>query len=119
VDHGFAINGRRVQIGGSLIFVYEFSDATAVETASAGVSADEYSIVDKRVEGETTIEVHGDWVETPHLYKKGRLIVISGENPGVLNAFLTPNWGHGSPEAEPVASSWRTVLVRLGWEWGG
>ena len=95
VDHGFAIKGRRVLVDDEPIFVYEFGDVATAEAAAAGVSADAGSITVTRTEGDVTIEVHGDWVETPHLYKKGRLIVISGDNPGVLSildAILGPQF---------------------------
>jgi heat shock protein HslJ len=87
VDHGFTIKGRRVVVNDAPIFVYEFADIAAAETASAGVSADRYSMTITRAEGGATVVVHSDWVETPHLYKKGQLIVISGDHPDVLNAL--------------------------------
>jgi heat shock protein HslJ len=89
VDHGFAIQGQRVLVDGIPVFVYEFADATAADIAFAGVSADEYSLTVTRSEGEVTVETHGDWIETPHLYKGGRLIVLIGDHPRVLDALDT------------------------------
>jgi hypothetical protein len=54
-----------------------------------------------------TVEVHSDWIETPHLYKKGRLIVISGDNSDVLNALgtvLGPQLMPASPPVPPTAT---------------
>jgi hypothetical protein len=87
VDHGFAIQGQRVLVDDIPVFVYEFADATAADIAFAGVSVDEYSITVTRPEGEGTVETHGDWMETPHLYKRGRLIVIAGDHARVLDAL--------------------------------
>jgi len=39
-------------------------------------------------EGEVTYEHHSDWVP-PHVYLKGRVIVISGGDPRVLAALET------------------------------
>jgi len=87
VDHGFAMKGLRVLIDGTPVFVYEFADAAAAETASDGVSVDQYSMTVTRVEGDRIVEVHGDWIETPHPYRRGRLIVISGDSRDVLNTL--------------------------------
>ncbi len=89
VDHGFALLGQRVLVDGIPVFVYEFADAAAADAAFAGVSVDEYSITVTRLEGEVTVETHGDWMETPHLYKRGRLIVIVGDQPKVLDTLDT------------------------------
>jgi hypothetical protein len=107
VDHGFVIKGKQVLVNGAPIFVYEFTDVAAAETASAGVSADKYSMTITRSEGGVTVEVHSDWIETPHLYKKGRLIVISGDNSDVLNALdavLGPQLIPTSPPVPPTAT---------------
>ena len=107
VDHGFVIKGRQVLVDGAPIFVYEFTDTAAAETASVGVSADKYSMTITREEGGVTVEVHSDWIETPHLYKKGRLIVISGDNSDVLNALgtvLGPQLMPASPPVPPTAT---------------
>jgi hypothetical protein len=87
VDHGFAIEGTRVLVDDVPVFVYAFADAEAAQTAAAGVTTDEYSVTIARTEGEVTYETHGDWMETPHVYLKGRLIVITGNDPGVLEAL--------------------------------
>jgi heat shock protein HslJ len=98
VDHGFAIQGQRILVNDAPVFVYEFSSSAAAETASAGISADKYSMTITRLEDGVTVVVHSDWVETPHLYKKGRLIVITGDHPDVLKALdavLGPQFAGG------------------------
>lgn len=98
VDHGFAIKGRRVLVDGKPLFVYEFADAATAEAAAANVSVDAGSMTVTRTEGNLTIEVHGDMTEAPHLFKKGRLIAISGDNPGVLKVLevlLGPQFAGG------------------------
>ncbi len=87
VDHGFSIKGQRVLVAGSPVFVYEFADTLAADIAFAGVSVDDHSMTVTRPEGEVTVETHGDWIETPHLYKRGSLIVIAGDHPTVLDAL--------------------------------
>jgi hypothetical protein len=87
VDHGFAIQGQRILVDGIPIFVYEFADSNAADIAFAGVSVDDYSVTVTRTEGEVTVETHGDWMETPHLYRRGRLIVIAGDAMDVLDAL--------------------------------
>jgi heat shock protein HslJ len=87
VDHGFSIQGQRVLVAGSPVFVYEFADRPAADLAFAGISVDEYGLTISRTEGEVTVETHGDWIETPHVYKLGRLIVITGDHATVLDAL--------------------------------
>jgi hypothetical protein len=87
VDHGFAIKGVRILADEVPVFIYEFADAEAAQMAAAGVTTGEYSVTIARTEGEVAYETHGDWVETPHVYSKGRLIVMTGNDPGVLEAL--------------------------------
>jgi hypothetical protein len=89
VDHGFAIEGTRVLVEDTPVFVYEFEAATAAQTAAAGVSTDAYSVTISRTEGKVTYEHHSDWLETPHVYLKGRVIVISGDDARVVDALDT------------------------------
>jgi hypothetical protein len=89
VDHGFAIEGVRVLVEDVPIFVYAFADATAAQTAADGVSSDAYSVTVSRTEGEMTYVHHSDWVETPHVYQKGRVIVIAGDDSRVVDALDT------------------------------
>jgi hypothetical protein len=43
---------------------------------------------------------HGDWLETPHVYLKGRVIVVTGDDPLVVDALdtlLGPSLSSRSP----------------------
>ena len=100
VDHGFSIQGQRVLVEGIPVFVYEFADATAADTAFAGVSVDEYSMTITRLQGQLTIDTHGDWLETPHVYKRGRLIAIVGDGTDLTNAL---DAAMGAPLSSPGA----------------
>jgi heat shock protein HslJ len=105
VDHGFAIDGVRVDVDGAAIYGYEFADVAAADAAASGVSADERSITVTRSEGERTVETHGDWAETPRLYRKGRLIVIAGDHPGILGALGVALGPPFAPRALPGPGS--------------
>jgi hypothetical protein len=99
VDYSFEIDGRRLLADGQPVVVYEFANMAAAEEAAAGVSADAGSVTVSRMEGDITIETHSDWfTETPHLFKKGRLIVIVGDRPDVVRALegiLGPQFAGG------------------------
>jgi hypothetical protein len=100
VDHGFAVQGQRLAVDGRPVFVYEFPTVAEADDAFTGVSADTYSLTVTRSDGDVTIETHGDWLETPHLYRKGRLILISGDDPGLL-VTLDRVMGAQRPSPEP------------------
>jgi hypothetical protein len=88
VDYGFEIEGSQLLVDDSPIIVYEFENLATAEEAAASVSADAGSVTVTRTDGDLVREQHCDWfVETPHLFKKGRLIVIAGDHPDVLRAL--------------------------------
>lgn len=88
VDYGFEIEGSQVLVENSPIIVYEFENVAAAEEAAASVTADAGSVTVTRMEGDLVREQHSDWfTETPHLFKKGRLIVIARDHPEVLRAL--------------------------------
>jgi hypothetical protein len=99
VDYGFEIDGSRFLVNGSPVTVYEFANVATAEEAAASVSAGAGSVTVSRMEGDVTVETHNDWfVDTPHLFKKGRLIVIVGDHPDVqraLEAILGPQFAGG------------------------
>lgn len=55
-----------IQINGAEVQVFEFPDSGTVQTAASSISADGSSIG-------TSMMM---WVEAPHFYQSGRLIVI-------------------------------------------
>jgi hypothetical protein len=63
-----------------------------MEDAASGVSADSQSITGRRAENGQQAWMHSDWAETPYLYKKGRLIVITGKD-GHVRRMLRPILG--------------------------
>jgi hypothetical protein len=89
VDHGFAIEGVRLLVDEAAVFGYEFADAEAAQAAAGGISMDEYSLTVTTTDGEITREHHSDWIETPHVYLKGRVIVLVGDHPQVLDALAS------------------------------
>jgi hypothetical protein len=99
VDYGFEIDGSQLLVDGRPLVVYEFENLATVEEVAVGVTADAGSVTVTRREGDLVREQHSDWfTETPHLFKKGRLIVIAGDHAEVLHALeaiLGPQFAGG------------------------
>jgi hypothetical protein len=88
VGYGFEIDGSQLLVDDSPIIVFEFADVATAREAAASVTADAGSVTVTRTEGDLVHEQHNDgFVETPHLFKKGRLIVIVGDHPEVLRTL--------------------------------
>jgi len=87
VDHGFSVPGRLLLLEGAALYGYEFPDSAGAERAFSGVSVDEFSMTIAREEGDLTVEVHSDWLETPHVYHRGRVIVVTGDHPELRSAL--------------------------------
>jgi hypothetical protein len=118
VDHGFAIQGQRILVDGGPVFVYEFADAIGADMAFAGVSVDKYSITITRLDGAKTVEMHGDWVETPHgaisCYVKicqANRSVPADTTPGI---HTVPAEGGSSIDIE-IGSKPSPILTQSGW----
>ena len=98
-DYGFEIDGSQLLVDGRPLVVYEFENVATAEEAAIGVTADAGSVTVTRTDGDLVREQHSDWfVETPHLFKKGRLIVIVGDHAEVLRALeviLGPQFAGG------------------------
>lgn len=62
----FAVEGQTIQIDGMDVQVFEFPDSGAAQAAASTISSDGSSIG-------TSMMM---WVEAPHFYQSGRLIVI-------------------------------------------
>jgi hypothetical protein len=99
VDHGFVIEGVRLLVEDTPVFVYEFEEVAVAQTAATGVSTDAYSMTVTRTEGVMTHVHHSDWLETPHVYLRGNVIVVTGDDPLVVDALdtvlgppLAPRW---------------------------
>lgn len=73
-------------IGGEAIVIHEFRDAATACQEALSVSADGYAI--SRREGDVTRMTQIDWVNTPHFYCKGQLIVVYvGDDESILTAL--------------------------------
>lgn len=71
----FDVRGRIIGLEGGDIQVFEYPDAAAAEAQAATVSPDGYSV------GNTQI----GWIEPPHFYRSGKIIVIYiGSDEGTL-----------------------------------
>jgi heat shock protein HslJ len=113
VDHGFATSGQLLLVNKVALYVYQFADVESAEAAAAEVSTDEYSMTVRRdVEG-AVVETHTDWLETPHVFASGRLLVICGDSPvllAALEALLGPAIAPlPLPSATPTAVPTRTA----------
>ena len=87
IQQGFlTVEGRSVSINGGEVQVFEYASSDALEADASLVSADGGSV------GTTMIS----WMDTPHFYKGGRVLVIYvGNDPAVmaaLTAILDPQF---------------------------
>jgi len=72
----FTVMGRIIKVNGADVQVFEYDSAEAMEAEAAQVSEDGGSIGTNMVM----------WVEAPHFYKAGRLIVLYvGEDEDILD----------------------------------
>lgn len=87
----FSVNGQVITVNGGHVQVFEYKTPAAARAAAATVSLDGSSV------GTTIIT----WVDTPHFYQKGKLIVLYvGNDAGVIDALeaaLGPQFAGGKP----------------------
>ena len=98
VDYGFEIDGSRLLVDGWPVVVHEFVNVPTAEEAAASVRCDAGSFRITRAEGDLVREQRNDSLQTPHLFKRGRLIVIVFDHPDVqraLEAILEPQFAGG------------------------
>lgn len=82
IDHGFGWPARRTVVNGENVYVYEFADELQAAVAAGGVSPNGYSFT--RPDGPNKMTTHVDWLEPPHFYRRGRLVVIyAGRDAGM------------------------------------
>jgi hypothetical protein len=80
----FDIEGNRVKVNGSIIHVFEYVNAGAMESEASCVSADGFGITKER--GDMGMHTEVNWVGPPHFYKAGRIIVIYiGDNDSTIS----------------------------------
>jgi len=80
----FDIEGRRVTVHENTIQVYEYANATAMESEANCVSPDGFGITKER--GDMGMHTEVSWIDLPHFYKAGRIIVIYiGNNNSIIS----------------------------------
>jgi hypothetical protein len=92
-DHEFSVEGRTIEVNDERVSVYEFVNEEAAEAEAALVSPDGLSIA-----GEQGIR-QINWLGTPHVYQRGRLIVVYVNGDAKvrdwLEAFMGPQFAGG------------------------
>lgn len=77
-DPFFDVETQMLTVGEAMIQVFQFADAAEAEAAAGTVNASGTII------GTTTV----DWIEPPHFYRHGRLLVLyAGSDENVLSAL--------------------------------
>lgn len=79
-EHFFTTDGKAYDVDGDTLYVYEYgeSDTSAIETDINSIDIKGNKIGEKNV----------TWKATPHMYKKGRVVVIyDGDNKDVINTL--------------------------------
>jgi hypothetical protein len=84
-QYGFLdIEGRRVTVNENTIQVYEYANATAMESEASCVSPDGFGVTKER--GDMGMHTEVSWIGLPHFYKAGRIIVIYiGDNDSIIS----------------------------------
>ena len=108
----FSVGARDVAISGAIsggtIKVYEFPDEQAANSQAGRVSLDGYTIT-VPLGGDLNKSVHSDWLEPPHYYKKGRVIVFYvGGDPAfaeMLESMLGPEFAGPNAQVDPVSQA--------------
>jgi hypothetical protein len=76
----FSVEGQIITVNGAEVQVFEYESAEGMENAASQVAPDGGSI------GTSMLT----WIETPHFYKTGRIIVIYiGSDEKILNLLQT------------------------------
>ncbi len=85
----FSVPAKVIKVNGSDVQVFEYAEAASADEEAAQVSADGFSI------GTTMLS----WMDTPHFYKSGKLIVLYvGSDAEVLTTLeqaLGPQFAGG------------------------
>ena len=76
--------GRRLEVSGEAVQVFEYPSEDAARAASSEISPDGSEV------GETRVR----WDETPHWYQRGRLLVLHLGDAPRLSATLGDVMGH-------------------------
>jgi hypothetical protein len=91
IDHVAATESTKVFVESASVFVYQFTEAAVAQAVAASICADVYSKAVAHTECEAAWKHHGGRMAAPHVYVKGRVIVVAGDDPlvvGVLDTLL-------------------------------
>ena len=95
----FAPQGQLLTVNGAGISAYEFGSAEEADAGAEGVSASGSSIATTFADG-TGIATMVSWVESPHFYKAGKLIVLyvgcDSDVIDVLQETMGPQFAGGA-----------------------
>jgi hypothetical protein len=81
----YDVEGRRVAVNGTAIEVYEYANAEAMEAEASCVSPDGFGIEKDWGDGTGSVK-QVSWINPPHFYKAGRIIVFySGDNDSIIS----------------------------------
>jgi len=88
----FDVEGRRVTVNESTIEVFEYANAEAMESQASCVSPDGFGFTIKTENSDIWEICHVSWINPPHFYKAGRIIVFyCGDDDSIMslleNAF--------------------------------
>jgi hypothetical protein len=111
-QYSFSVGGDRVTArtknAEGTIHVFEFPDTDITDTEASHVSSDGW-MISVPLEGEVVKETIHEWMQTPHFYKKGALIVVHiGDDEAVLAALATtlgPQFAGGQTPAVPATKT--------------
>jgi len=79
----YDVEGRRVTVNESTIEVYEYANAEAMEAEASCVSPDGFGITKEWGDG-NGLGKQVSWINPPHFYKAGRIIVFyCGDNDSI------------------------------------
>jgi hypothetical protein len=81
----YDVEGRRVAVDASIIEVYEYANAEAMESEASCVSPDGFGITKDWGNGMGSVQ-HVSWIKPPHFYKAGQVIVFyCGDNDSIIS----------------------------------
>jgi hypothetical protein len=81
----YDVEGRRVAVNESIIEVYEYANAEAMETEASCVSPDGFGITKDWGDGTWSVQ-QVSWINPPHFYRAGRIIVFyCGNNASIIS----------------------------------
>jgi len=88
----FDVESRRVAVNESTIEVFEYANAEAMEAEASRVSPDGFGFTIKTENSDIWEICHVSWINPPHFYKAGRIIVFyCGDDDSIMslleNAF--------------------------------